>query len=1330
MTRGETNKADRAANEPTHDPALVLARKAADENNGSEKDDSLPSSTSLDSEKDAAQRVSVLEIFHFADRKDLLLMAVGLVAAMVAGGGMPAFSFALGRLVNDLLSTSPETSAAQSALIMVYIGIAVSIACMVHVACWCVAAVRQVSRIRASYFSAVLRQDMGWHDAHKPGELTARMTGDTRIVQNGINDRFSQGALNLFSGVFGFAFGFVFCWEVTLVMLGMMPFVALAGALLGNVLAKASSESRKQFATAGSIATEVIENVRTVQLFGQEEHEVERFRAAVRLSEKPGMKREFVNSLSVGTTMGLVILTYMVVFFFSQYIIIWGRSTIGDIVATFLSVLFGSIGIGFFFPSLTAFAEARAAAHVLFTTIARVPAIDIDAGGLPVTAFVSDLRFEHVRFSYPTRPDQVLFTDLNLTIRRGQKVAFSGASGCGKSSIIGLIQRFYDPAAGAVLVDEVDMRELDLFQWRDQIGIVSQEPNLFAGTMAENVRVGKPGATFAEVVAACKQANIHDTIMALPDQYDTSVGAVGSQLSGGQKQRIAIARALIKRPAVLLLDEATSALDRKSEVEVQAALNQLMQESNMTIVVIAHRLATIRNVDCIYYVSYDGVHGSCITEQGTYDALMQHNGMFAAMAKSQGGVHEAAGEGKGTASEVKNGQGGTTATPTSSNAAATAAERSEERGEDRLNQFLDAEQLAKLEAEVPRTERQKVPIEQLADWEVSRTDVAPWRLLKMNRGHIWALLLGLLGSLIAGAVAPINTILLGKLMYAVATYQITRDQDALHHEMNVHAPLFAVVAFGAFGGWLLQFFYGYAGELLTTKLRTLLFQRILRQDMSFFDTPGRDAGTLSGMLSGDCEAIHQLCGPAIGIRIQTACTVCVGVIIGLCYQWKLALIATACLPLVIIASLMEQMMMIGANQQKEGDSDDTVVTEALSNVRTVTSFNLRRDRTAAFKRLLKQEQPRTVRRNIIVGVIYGASQFVYYGSFALCYWYGGKLIMKGEANFEKVNVASLSVLMGAISAGEAGGFAAKMGDARKASRRVFSVMDRVPDVDIEDPARDAVVDLTMTAQEGVTGCDITLRHMKFVYPARPNQVVLNSVDLDIYAGSSNGLMGETGCGKSTIIQLLACFYAPRCGQLLINHRFSIDQLSLCAWRRNLSIVLQEPDLFSGTVRENIVYAVLNSEAAAATEEEVVQAAKWACIHDDILAMPEGYNTQVGYKGRALSGGQKQRVAIARGLLRRTTQVLLLDEATSALDNTTEAKVQDGIAAYIEARRRGGNAVTVISVAHRLTTIRNCDQIIVLDGGCILERGTHDELMALNGEYKARWDLYTAGVAVQ
>ncbi|CAD2221879.1 hypothetical protein AGDE_15428 [Angomonas deanei] len=337
-------------------------------------------------------------------------------------------------------------------------------------------------------------------------------------------------------------------------------------------------------------------------------------------------------------------------------------------------------------------------------------------------------------------------------------------------------------------------------------------------------------------------------------------------------------------------------------MEVQAALDQLMVQNNITVIVIAHRLATIRKVDRIFYMSNDGLEGTVIAEEGSFDQLIAKGGLFAVMARSQGAAPSSE-EG-----------------PTLRDAPATQQEENED---DYPNQILSEEEIAKLEEEVPRTERQSVPIEELAEWEMQRTQVGPLRLLKLNKRYVWALLLALLGSLIAGAVAPVNTILLGKLLMSCANYESVKfffpdvAEDDLKSDMKLYAPLFIVIAFACFVGWVLQFFYGFAGEHLTTKIRIMLFGQILRQDMSFFDTPSRDAGTLSGMLSGDCEAIHQLCGQSIGLKIQTVCTILIGIIIGLVYQWKLGLIAMACLPLIVFAVLFEQMLMSGLNDGKK-----------------------------------------------------------------------------------------------------------------------------------------------------------------------------------------------------------------------------------------------------------------------------------------------------------------------------------------------------------------------------------------------------------------------------
>jgi len=305
-----------------------------------------------------------------------------------------------------------------------------------------------------------------------------------------------------------------------------------------------------------------------------------------------------------------------------------------------------------------------------------------------------------------------------------------------------------------------------------------------------------------------------------------------------------------------------------------------------------------------------------------------------------------------------------------------------------------------------------------------------------------------------------------------------------------------------------------------------------------------------------------------------------------------------------------------------------------------------------------------------------------------------------------VMIASMAVLMGAMGAGEAGGFASKTQDAAEASKRVFALIDHVPRIDPQ-------------ADSGVTdfgeGCNIEFRNVKFVYPSRPKAVVLSKFQDSFRNGESVGLMGSTGCGKSTIIQMLGRFYDPVSGSVEINGH-DLRTFDVATWRHSISAVLQEPSLFSGSVFDNIAYGVID-----ATKEEVERVARLASIHDEILGMEKGYDTDVGYKGRALSGGQKQRVALARGLLRKS-RLLLLDEATSALDNATEANVMNGLAEYCEDHK-----TTIVSVAHRLTTIQNSDKIVLLDGGVVLERGSHKELMALDGHYAKRWEQYQAGM---
>lgn len=280
------------------------------------------------------------------------------------------------------------------------------------------------------------------------------------------------------------------------------------------------------------------------------------------------------------------------------------------------------------------------------------------------------------------------------------------------------------------------------------------------------------------------------------------------------------------------------------------------------------------------------------------------------------------------------------------------------------------------------------------------------------------------------------------------------------------------------------------------------------------------------------------------------------------------------------------MLMVGFGHQSGAANENSVKAETFTNIRTVTSFNLQQCRLAEYQKHLAIEHGKQIRNSIIMGLIYGFTQFVFFAVFALAFWFGGGRIDAGELTFKQVMVCATSILMGAMGAGEAGEFATKMKDAEIGTKRVFSVLDRVPTIDPE--VRGAKPD---------SPGNIALNDVQFRYPSRPDSKILKKFSSSFPAGSTNGFMGSTGCGKSTVIQLLARFYEINHGSITVDGQ-DITSLDLVEWRRNLSIVLQEPSLFSGTVRENIRYSRME-----ATYEEIEEAAKLACIHDDILSWP-------------------------------------------------------------------------------------------------------------------------------
>ncbi|EGZ04568.1 hypothetical protein PHYSODRAFT_343175 [Phytophthora sojae] len=485
--------------------------------------------------------------------------------------GPTSFNFSnLYRYATKFYSRSVNSAA----LDYLYIAIFLFITDYVSYVAFYYSAERQIKALRGEALKHMLYMDISWYDAHD-------------VLQDGMGHKLGDSFRYSIQFVVGFIIGSAHGWDITLVMACVMPVMALSLSWMIKTFTIMSDFAQKVYAEAGSVAKETLGSIRTVASLNGEQKAIEKFESKIFKAETENIKLNMVVTVVYALFLASMWIMYSVGLWYGGWNASKGEPTPGGVFAAFFGVMMGTGSLGQVSPSVSAVAKAAGAVEQLFSILDTASAIDAekeDEGIIPDTC-EGKIDAVNVNFTYPSRPDAQILRDYNVTIEPGQTVAFAGASGGGKSTLIALIERFYDPTSGTIYLDGRD------------IGMVSQEPVLFATTIFENIAMGGDNVTREEAIEACKLSNVHNFIMSLPEQYDTLVGEKGVSLSGGQKQRVAIARAIVRKPNILVLDEATSALDNESEKIVQAALNNLMATTNMTTLVIAHRLSTIRNAD-------------------------------------------------------------------------------------------------------------------------------------------------------------------------------------------------------------------------------------------------------------------------------------------------------------------------------------------------------------------------------------------------------------------------------------------------------------------------------------------------------------------------------------------------------------------------------------------------------------------------------------------------------------------------------------------------------------------------------------------------------------
>lgn len=571
---------------------------------------------------------NTLRIFNFI-KPYRLHYAIGFIFLVLSTGTTLSFGLVIREVTSVLERRSPYTI---NTIILFFVGVLIVQAIFSFFRIYFFAQVseRSMADVRRAVYSKIITLPVPFFEQRRVGELTSRISADVSQLQDVLSITLAEFFRQIATLIVGTAIILYVSWKLTLFMLATFPVLIVAALFFGRFIRKISKQAQDELANANVIVEETLQSVNVVKAFTNERFEIGRYSSALQRVVNIALKASRYRGGFVSFVIFALFGGIVGVLWYGGNLVLSGEMALSDLITFIFYTGFigGSVGgMGDMYAQIQ---KTIGSSERILEILEETPEVDVTTPppALPVPVR-GDVVFDDVQFSYPARPDVEVLKGISLQVDAGRKIALVGQSGAGKSTIVQLLMRYYKLSGGHITVDGRNINDFNITDLRQNIAIVPQEVMLFGGTIKENIAYGKPDASDAEIIEAARKANALDFIESFPDKLATVVGERGVKLSGGQRQRIAIARAILKDPAILILDEATSSLDAESERLVQEALDELMQ--NRTTIIIAHRLATIRKVDRIY-VLRDGL----IAEAGTHDELaMLEEGLYANLVKLQ-----------------------------------------------------------------------------------------------------------------------------------------------------------------------------------------------------------------------------------------------------------------------------------------------------------------------------------------------------------------------------------------------------------------------------------------------------------------------------------------------------------------------------------------------------------------------------------------------------------------------------------------------------------------------------------------------------------------------
>ncbi|KAF8375591.1 pgp-11 [Pristionchus pacificus] len=1199
-----------------------------------------------------AEPCSTSKLFRFASRWEKFFFTIGILCAALSGVLMPLNTVFSGMVADVYLkagnSAEGDDSVLDSVFVILYLYAGTAalqfIFSLIQQYLLLSATNSLVNKLRCEFVSAVLRTEASILDATSAGKMSSLLNENVDKVKDGLGEKIALVVRGMGMFLLSIGLSFFYNWKVTLCLVPLGPACAVVMGLMGKYTSSSLKEQMDSSTTAAAIVEESIMNVKTVAACNGQDDMVKRYSSFLSTSSRLGAKIGFTNGFFEGAFFFIIYLFSIVSLLIGVPDVHNGGAEAGSVIVAFGCILLGTYYLGTVGPFMMTLLKARIAAAVIYKTIDEATARE------QVEEHVEKLGgsviFENVHFKYPTRETPVL-KGLSWRVESQQTIALAGHSGCGKSTIIGLLSKFYQKSDGQILVDGKDIGTIDKNILRRNIGVVSQEPCLFNGTIRENITLGRKwrgeGTEDERIKKVIDIAQAAHFIEKLEYGLFTKLGDGAISLSGGQKQRIAIARAIFMDPSILILDEATSALDVQSERKVQEALNEA--SIGRTTIMIAHRLSTLKNAHVIYVID-KGI----VAEQGSHDYLISLGGLYARMAEKQSLCVED--EKKTKAKEDK------------------PFNHSLERYSSRRSLLSDR---AKSSDENERI---------ISD-SISKTSFLRLYTHGQTR-QIWATVII---AALRGLEIPYYVVLMG-ILYAALNASPT-DYWPLLIIYCVSSIFMGIAVWVTIAG--AHYYSSLCSEGVMARVRERILSKILHRNAEYFDHKETSNATIVNDLNQHAGSLIAGLDHRMVLFVWCSSSFITCLLFSIVAKWQIGLmgLAASIVFFLLLAGLFYLMTIYMDNESRSSRTAENAL-EILEQVRTIQIMSVEGYFENKYEQAQREVKGLTRKVTIVQSLIYAFTQSSAFFFGLIAFAAGAEYVYNGELTPLNLYLIGISIEFCGCCLSFINPTFPDLMRANTAARILYTYFDLPDEIDAGDDKAELSGEFTVT-------------NVNFAYPTRPEHKVANQLCISASSGESIALVGASGCGKSTLIGLIERFYEQSGGTIKvdgIDHR----RISMHNLRSQIALVGQEPVLFQGSITENILLGCDGDLSL----DDVRSACAMANASSFIQDLPQGYDTNVGSKGRSLSGGQKQRIAIARALVRKP-KILLLDEATSALDGESERIVQ-------EALERAAAGRTSISIAHRLSSIKDVSRIYFIEEGAVIECGNHEQLIDLNGKY--------------